>query len=91
MACEIENPFGYDRNSLPLDSFCQGISDDTKEILNRADSEERAQIFDRERVASLARKNLRKLETMGKDTRSKEKMCRRHSSGEILKQGQSGY
>ncbi|KAI0220276.1 hypothetical protein L0F63_006497 [Massospora cicadina] len=30
---EIENPFGYDSNDLPLDFFCQEISDELNSIL----------------------------------------------------------
>ena len=46
MACEIENPFGYDRNDLDLDAFVQGFYNDTQEILRRAEFQERHLIFD---------------------------------------------
>ncbi len=35
MACEIEEPFGYDRNDLDLTKFCAGIVRDTQDILER--------------------------------------------------------
>lgn len=37
MACEIEEPFGYDQNDLDLDAFVQGFYDDTQQILHRAE------------------------------------------------------
>ena len=32
---ELENPFGYDVNDLPLDVFCEGIADDIEIISSR--------------------------------------------------------
>jgi len=55
MACEIENPFGYDRNDLDLDSYVEGFYKDTQAILSRAEFEDRDQIFDRSMVQSLSR------------------------------------
>lgn len=56
MACEIENPFGYDRNDLDLDAFCKGFCNDTQEILSRHECPDRDQIFDRKSVADLSKK-----------------------------------
>lgn len=33
IGAEIENPFGYDVNDLPLDSFCEQIQDDLALIM----------------------------------------------------------
>jgi len=30
---QIENPFGYDPNDLPLDEICQGIEQDIEEFI----------------------------------------------------------
>jgi len=35
MACEIEEPFGYDQNDLDLKKFCEGIVFDTQDIYSR--------------------------------------------------------
>lgn len=56
MACEIENPFGYDRNDLDLDAFVQGFYNDTQEILRRAEFQERHLIFDRVMVNEMSSK-----------------------------------
>ncbi|CAB9515162.1 UPF0187 protein YneE [Seminavis robusta] len=50
MASEIENPFGYDRNDLDLDKFCQGICKDTQDILDRHESQDRHLLFDRKHI-----------------------------------------
>ena len=34
-ACEIEEPFGHDRNDLDLSRFCAGIKRDTQDIYGR--------------------------------------------------------
>lgn len=31
---EIENPFGYDYNDLPLEQICQGIQNNIEEFTN---------------------------------------------------------
>lgn len=54
MSCEIENPFGYDRNDLDLDLYVEGFFKDTQEILNRAEYVDRHHIFDRRSVQQLS-------------------------------------
>lgn len=56
MACEIENPFGYDRNDLDLDLFVQGFFKDTQEILSRAEFKNNDKIFDRAKVQRMSGK-----------------------------------
>jgi putative membrane protein len=36
MAVEIENPFGYDCNDLPLDVFSEAVAKDVREVLDRS-------------------------------------------------------
>jgi ion channel-forming bestrophin family protein len=55
MASEIENPFGYDRNDLNLDQFCQGFCQDTQDILERHEAIDRDLLFDRKKVADLGK------------------------------------
>eukprot|EP00527_Entomoneis_sp_CCMP2396_P006037 CAMPEP_0198142494 /NCGR_PEP_ID=MMETSP1443-20131203/5268_1 /TAXON_ID=186043 /ORGANISM="Entomoneis sp., Strain CCMP2396" /LENGTH=418 /DNA_ID=CAMNT_0043805513 /DNA_START=21 /DNA_END=1277 /DNA_ORIENTATION=- len=54
MACEIENPFGYDRNDLDLDAYVKGFYNDTQEILGRAEFRDHEQIFDRKKLQSMS-------------------------------------
>mmetsp|Transcript_23277 Transcript_23277/g.48372 ORF Transcript_23277/g.48372 Transcript_23277/m.48372 type:complete len:177 (+) Transcript_23277:415-945(+) len=54
MACEIENPFGYDRNDLDLCAYVVGFYNDTQEILSRAEFSENHLIFDRNAVQELS-------------------------------------
>lgn len=35
IGAEIENPFGYDVNDLPLDAFCEQIQDDLALIMSK--------------------------------------------------------
>jgi ion channel-forming bestrophin family protein len=35
IGAEIENPFGYDVNDLPLDTFCEQIQDDLALIMSK--------------------------------------------------------
>lgn len=53
MASEIENPFGYDRNDLDLDKFCQGICSETQDILRRHSSADARLLFDRETIVEM--------------------------------------
>lgn len=53
MASEIENPFGYDRNDLDLDKFCQGICSETQDILRRHSSADAKLLFDRETIVEM--------------------------------------
>lgn len=53
MASEIENPFGYDRNDLDLDKYCQGFCTDTQDILQRHESIDAELLFDRTTIAQL--------------------------------------
>ena len=54
MACEIENPFGYDRNDLDLDMYVQGFYKDTQEILRRREHTDSHRIFDHDEVLKLS-------------------------------------
>lgn len=54
MACEIENPFGYDRNDLDLDSYVKGIFKETHEILGRREHLDRDKVFDRRQVLRMS-------------------------------------
>ena len=53
MACEIENPFGYDRNDLNLDSMVEGMTMDVHDILRRVEHVDADRIFDRETVQAM--------------------------------------
>merc|ERR1712118_493187 len=35
LSMEIENPFGYDANDLPMDEFCAEIARDVRDIIQR--------------------------------------------------------
>ena len=36
MSVEIENPFGYDKNDLPLALLCETVAKDVRELLDRS-------------------------------------------------------
>ncbi|CAB9509079.1 UPF0187 protein [Seminavis robusta] len=55
MACEIEEPFGYDRNDLDLDNMSQGLCKDTQGILKRHESADRDKLYDRKAVTALGK------------------------------------
>ncbi len=42
---EIENPFGYDHNDLPLDKICQGIADNIEEVTHYNSAEDSRNIL----------------------------------------------
>lgn len=60
MVCEIENPFGHDRNDLDLDAMVAGFYEDTQAILRRAETRFSAMIFDRRSVERISERQLEK-------------------------------
>ena len=68
MACEIENPFGYDRNDLDLDAYVQGFYKDTQEILRRREHDDHDKLFDRKQVL-IAEKQMQKEELLERTER----------------------
>jgi len=48
MAVEIENPFGYDCNDLPLDVFSEAVAKDVRDVLERSQHPDRQLAFDGE-------------------------------------------
>ena len=48
MTVEIENPFGYDFNDLPLDVFSEDVTKDVREVLERSQHPDRQLAFDGE-------------------------------------------
>jgi putative membrane protein len=54
MACEFDNPFGYDKNDLDLDTICVELDKELDEILVRVEHGDRDHIFD---TWEIARKN----------------------------------
>lgn len=52
MSCEIEAPFGYEKNGLDLDSFTLGICRDVMEIIDRADSSVVGELFEWDSIKS---------------------------------------
>jgi predicted membrane chloride channel (bestrophin family) len=54
MACEYDNPFGYERYDFDLDTFCNEVVEDLEDILARVEHQDRLLIFD---TWEVARKN----------------------------------
>lgn len=52
MSCEIEAPFGYEKNGLDLDSFTLGIRRDVMEIIDRAESSVVGELFEWDTIKS---------------------------------------
>jgi len=50
MSCEIEEPFGYDKNDLDLCKFCKVLQKELFEILERREFENHAKLFQSEEV-----------------------------------------
>jgi predicted membrane chloride channel (bestrophin family) len=54
MACEYDNPFGYERHDFDLDGFCHEVAESVEDILTRVEHQDRLLIFD---TWEVARKN----------------------------------
>ena len=50
MACEIEDPFGYDKADIDLDTICLDIVSRTQEIYHRAVHSDRKYVFEYDQV-----------------------------------------
>ena len=46
VAVEIENPFGHDYNDLSLGTFCEIITKNVREMLDRSQHPDRKRAFD---------------------------------------------
>ena len=55
MVCEIENPFGHDRNGLDLDTLTRKFYHGIQGICKRAESKERHYLYQRQDVEALSR------------------------------------
>ena len=58
MVCEIENPFGHERNDLDLDSMVAGFYKDTQAILRRSESRHKDLIYNRRRIQEISDRHL---------------------------------